>query len=169
MGKKICLAMIVIVLACSCVKTVGAGEAPQAEALAAALQAYATKTGDDVKTFEPRQTAFMDLNGDGVKDALVLLEGRDWCGSGGCTLLVLKGVKDGFKFVSRSTLIRGPLLVSDKKSKGWSDLVVDVSGGGMPPKKVALKFNGRKYPLNPSVQPALPPKAALTGETVFQP
>lgn len=169
MGKKICLAMIVVVLACSCVKTVEAGEAAQAEALAAALQAYAVKTGTEIKTFEPRRTAFVDLNGDRRPDALVLLEGREWCGTGGCTLLVLKGGKDGFTFVSRSSLIRGPLLVSDKKSHGWRHLVVDVSGGGLPPKKVALKFNGRKYPLNPSVQPALPPNAALTGETVLQP
>jgi hypothetical protein len=145
-----------------------AGAADEAS-LPAALQTYAAKTGTDPKSFEPRQTAFVDLNGDGVKDALLLLQGPAWCGSGGCTMLVFQGVPGGFKFVSRSTLIRAPLLVSATKSKGWRDLVVEISGGGgSTPKRVALKFNGRNYPLNPSVQPALPKKPPLQGETVFQ-
>jgi putative lipoprotein len=145
-----------------------AGAAPD-QALATALQAYAKRTNDDVKTFEPRQAAFVDLNRDGHKDALVLLEGPYWCGSGGCTLLVFKGGKDSFTFISRSSLIRGPLLVSHSRTKCWRDLVVEVSVGGRPAKKVALKFNGRKYPLNPSVQKALLKNAAVQGETVFQP
>ncbi len=144
-------------------------EAAGEESLAAALQAYADKTGAEVKSFEPRQTAFVDLNGDGVKDALLLLQGPTWCGSGGCTMLVFQGIRDGFKFVSHSTLIRGPLLVSAAKTRGWRDLVVEVAGGGTTPKKVALKFDGCKYPLNPSVQPALPEDAPLPGETVFKP
>lgn len=110
----------------------------------------------------------MDLNGDGVKDALVL-QRPSWCGTGGCTLLLSKGHKDNFTIVSRSTLVRGPLLVSDHRTKGWRDLVLEVSGGGKAPKKVALKFNGRKYPLNPPVLPALPKDAQVSGETVFRP
>ncbi len=33
---------------------------------------------------------YSDLNGDGLKDALVLLKGSNWCGSGGCSFMVLK-------------------------------------------------------------------------------
>jgi hypothetical protein len=137
-------------------------------ALGAALQAYAPKTGDDVKTFEPRRTACADLNGDGIRDALVLLQGPYWCATGGCTLLVFKSFRDGFTFISKSTLIPPPLLASNARTKGWRDLVVEVSGGGMAPKKVALKFNGSTYPLNPSVQPALPKNTCVSGETVFK-
>jgi hypothetical protein len=164
---RITVFMITLVLSFM-VGTLASGAAEE-KALSAALQIYAAKISADPQSFNPRQTAFMDLNCDGVKDALILLQGPTWCGSGGCTMLVFQGVRDGFKFISRSTLIRGPLLVSTAKTKGWRDLLVEVSGGGIEPKKVALKFNGHKYPLNPSAQPALPKNAALTGETVFQP
>jgi hypothetical protein len=146
-----------------------ASETAPDKALASALQAYATKTKTEVKSFESRQAAFVDLNGDGVKDALVLLQGPDWCGTGGCTLLIFQGVGQKFKSISSSTLIRGPLLISDHKTKGWRDLVVEVSGGGMAPKKVAMKFNGHKYPSNPSVLPALPKNINCSGQTVFHP
>lgn len=32
--------------------------------------------------------AWRDLNGDQIKDAVVLLQGKEWCGSGGCTMLI---------------------------------------------------------------------------------
>jgi len=128
-----------------------------------ALLAHLAKTGDDPKTVNPHQTAQIDLNGDGHPDALVLLENPYWCGTGGCTLLVFKGTETGFEFVSRSSLIRSPVLVSETKSHGWRDLIVEVSGGGMAPKRVALKFTGSKYPLNPSTLPALPQDQAGKG------
>jgi hypothetical protein len=162
---------ILLILLCFFVSLLGTSPATAAqdETLTAALKAYAAKTGADFTTFEPRQTACVDLNGDGSNDALLLLQGPSWCGTGGCTLLVFKGLRDGFRFVSATSLIRGPLLVSTGKTKGWRDLIVEVSGGGMAPKKVALKYNGRKYSPNPSVLPALPKNAPLPGETVLQP
>jgi len=169
MLKKKRISVFFITLVLSFIGGTLAGGATAEESLTAALQAYAAKTSADPKSFEPRQTAFVDLNGDGIKDALLLLQGTAWCGTGGCTLLVFQGARDGFTFISSSSLIRGSLLVSTATTNGWRDLVVDVSGGGMAPKKVALKFNGRTYPLNPSVQPALPKNAACQGETVFQP
>jgi hypothetical protein len=162
------ITMVTISLVLSLLVGTPAAAAEQ-ESLTVALQAYANKTGAEVKSFEPRQTAFVDLNGDGVKDALLLLQGPTWCGSGGCTMLVFQGVQGGFKFISRTTLISGPLLVSTAMTKGWRDLVVEVAGGGRSPKKVALKYNGSKYPLNPSLQPALPKNASFPGETLFQP
>jgi putative lipoprotein len=132
-----------------------------------ALLAYLAKTGDEAKTIEPHQTALVDLNGDGREDALILLQSPYWCGSGGCTMLVFKGTKSGFQFVSRSTLIRAPVLVSNSKTRGWRDLVVEVSGGGAPLKRVALKFDGRKYPLNPSTQKALSNGMLQEGTKVF--
>jgi len=132
------------------------------------LLAYLAKKGDDPKYADPHQTARIDLNGDGHQDALVLLQNpMYYCGTGGCTMLVFKGTKSGFEFVSRSTLIRSPVLVSDTKTHGWRDLLVEVSGGGATPKKVALKFTGGKYPLNPSTQPPLPKNQPFKGTKVF--
>jgi len=83
-------------------------------------------------------------------------------------MLVFKGTKSWFQFVSRSMLLRGPLLVSDTKTRGWRDLVVEVSGEGAIPKRVALKFDGKKYPLNPSTQKALPTAKPVKGTKVFE-
>ena len=133
-----------------------------------ALLAYLAKKGDDPKYADPHKTAQIDLNGDGIQDALVLMENPMYfCGTGGCTMLVFKGTKSGFEFVSRSSLIRSPVLVSDAKTHGWRDLLVEVSGGGATPKKVALKFTGSKYPLNPSTQPPLPKKQPFKGTKAF--
>jgi putative lipoprotein len=138
------------------------------DSLNQALLAYFAKTGTDPKYINPRQAAKVDLNGDGYPDALVLLQNPMYfCGTGGCTMLVFKGTKSGFEFVSRSTLIRGPVLVSETKTHGWRDLIVEVSGGGMPPKKVALKYTGSKYSLNPSTLPELPKNQPLKGTKVF--
>ena len=132
-----------------------------------ALLAYLAKKGDDPKYADPHKTAQIDLNGDGIQDSLVLLENSYFCGTGGCTMLVFKGTKSGFEFVSRSTLIRSPVLVSDTKTHGWRDLLVEVSGGGATPKKVALKFTGSKYPLNPSTQPPLSKNQPFKGTKAF--
>jgi hypothetical protein len=134
-----------------------------------ALLAYLAKTGVDPKYANPHQTARIDLNGDGRQDAIVLLESPIYfCGTGGCTMLVFKGTPSGFEFVSRSTLIRGPVLVSDTNTHGWRDLIVEVSGGGIAPKQVALKYTGSEYPPNPSTLPPLPKDQPLKGAKVFE-
>jgi putative lipoprotein len=133
-----------------------------------ALLAYFAKTGDDPKYANPHQTAQVDLNGDGRQDALVLLQNPVYfCGTGDCTMLVFKGTQSGFEFVFRFSLIRGPVLVSETKTHGWRDLIVEVSGGGIAPKQVALKFTGSKYPSNPSMLPSLPKEHKVAGTKVF--
>jgi hypothetical protein len=114
------------------------------------------------------QMETIDLNDDGYDDALVLLTGPMWCGTGGCTLLIFQGLKDSARFVSDSSLVRGPITVSSSRTKGWRDLIIEVSGGGAVPGKVTLKFDGSKYPLNPSVQPRLDPNAKIEGDEIFQ-
>jgi hypothetical protein len=134
-----------------------------------ALLAYLAKTKVESQYAHPHQTALIDLNGDGRQDALVLLENPMYfCGTGGCTMLVFKGTPSGFEFVSSSSLIRGPLLVSETNTHGWRDLIVEVSGGGMAPKHVAMKFTGSEYPSNPSTLPALPKDQPVKGTKIFQ-
>ena len=101
------------------------------------------------------QHAFFDLNSDGVEDVLVLLEGNDWCGSGGCTLLVLKGQvlseqaqPPVYNIISQSTVTRTPIGVADAESQGWHDVIVHSDGA-----EKLLQFDGQSYPPNPSIQP----------------
>ena len=110
----------------------------------------------------------IDLNGDNVLDAVAVFSSSYWCGTGGCTMLVFEGQSDKtFRLVSESSLVRPPVTVSDTKTKGWRDLILTVSGGGMPAKTVALKFDGQKYPLNPSDQPSLSTPTSVKGTVLF--
>lgn len=95
------------------------------------------------------QYARVDLNEDGQADALVLLKG-DYCGSGGCTLLVFRGSPSGFTLVSSSTISNEPIGFLDERRHGWKTLLVTSRGVG----PVLLRFNGTKYPSNPSMQTA---------------
>jgi uncharacterized protein len=136
-------------------------------ALRQAIGSYMQKSGITPDATQSFLADYIDLNDDGILDALVLLTGRDWCGTGGCTMLVFQGQGKDFRLVSSSTLIHPPVTVSDTKTNGWRDLIVDVSGGGATPSKVALTFNGTGYPDNPSTQPSLPANAAIAGTVVF--
>jgi hypothetical protein len=120
-----------------------ANEAP--ESLTAAIKAKIKKPSGGQPEFD---YALADLNGDGNVDAVVLLKGSAWCGSGGCTLLIFKGKQDGFEFISKSTITSEPIRISPEKSHGWRTLIVYTGGVG----DVVMRFNGTKYPPNPSMQ-----------------
>ncbi|MFY8299981.1 hypothetical protein AAEU28_14535 [Pseudoalteromonas sp. SS15] len=108
--------------------------------------------------------AFVDLNNDGIKDAYVYLNDRNWCGSGGCTSFVFVGTKEGFKFQSKVMITKKPVLVSPIKNKGWSNLVVSTGGVG----QVVLNFDGFEYPLNPSMQPKATEKEVRSSRIILK-
>lgn len=94
-----------------------------------------------------------DLNQDGKEELLVLL---DWCGSGGCTLIVFDSVdsqQPNWQFNSRITLVRTPFLLGTGQSAGWKDLIMPVSGGGAQAAQHLIRFSGENYPMNPSTAP----------------
>lgn len=136
--------------------TACAGVQKPDDSLAAAVAQATQQESPDYKH------AFVDLNDDGVGDAIVLLEGMDWCGSGGCTMLVLKGEGAGYTAVSRSTVVREPIRVSTSTSHGWRGLIVHSDG-----KARLMGFTGDGYPLNPSMQSAAPEAQAESAETVL--
>ena len=108
---------------------------------------------------EKYRVQLIDLNADATPEALVLMLGRDWGGTGGQTMFLFRGTKKGFTFLSRMTGIHAPmqgsLCVLDSKTRGWRDLGVRVSGGGAKAKFVRMRFDGTRYPLNPYVQPPM--------------
>ncbi|MEZ9190524.1 COG3650 family protein [Vibrio sp. 10N.222.52.C3] len=91
-----------------------------------------------------------DLNGDGKEELFAQL---DWCGSGGCTLLIFENHQDNWRFNSRVTLVKGDIRLGKSQNHGWQDLIFNVSGGGATPAKHTLSYSGVSYPLNPSVAP----------------
>ncbi|MBN9145354.1 MULTISPECIES: hypothetical protein [unclassified Novosphingobium] len=100
-----------------------------------------------------------DLNGDGRPEQFLYANTPEWCGSGGCTLFIVEKQSQKFRVVMRSTVTRLPVGVLPESTKGWSDIAVKVGGGGIPAHMVRLRFNGVKYPSNPSLAPTLPQKS----------
>lgn len=91
--------------------------------------------------------AFVDLRDDGMLEAIVYLMDGGWCGSGGCTTLVLAPQGSSFRVIKRLTITRLPIRVLNTKSDGWHDLAVRVQGGGTTSAYEAkLSFNGKTYP-----------------------
>lgn len=117
-------------------------------ALEKAIKAWAEES-----TAPTYKHAFADLNDDGIDDAVVLITDNQYCGSGGCSFIIFRGVAGGFKLVSSSTITREPILMLAEKKKGWHTISVLVAGGGAKPGQVMMRFNGKKYPGNPSIQP----------------
>lgn len=136
-----------------------ASEAP--ESLTTAIKAKIKEPGGGRPEFD---YALADLDGDGKPDAIVLLKGSAWCGSGGCTLLVFKGTKDDYKFISKSTIASEPIRVSLETRHGWKTLIVHTGGIG----DVVMRFNGQKYPFNPSVQPKATKAQVRAAEIVLE-
>ncbi|MFY8111651.1 MAG: hypothetical protein ACOVKP_06555 [Flavobacterium sp.] len=83
-----------------------------------------------------------DLNEDGKKEILVGLTGGYFCGTGGCTLLLLD---DQGNVVTQFSVSGNPVVIDTTKTNGWKDLFI-YSGS----KYHIVKFNGKTYPSNPS-------------------
>lgn len=124
--------------------------------LAVVVANYAEQTSPDYKH------AFADLNSDGVDDAIVLLQGKGWCGSGGCTMLALKGEDAGYTVISRSTVTNAPVGISGSMSHGWRDIIVHSDGA-----EKLMRFDGNGYPLNSSMQSAATQEQAGSAKTVL--
>lgn len=95
---------------------------------------------------------FADLNDDGADEALAYVLGQNWCGSGGCNAYVITPTDGGFSVVMESTVTQTPIGVLKTSTNGWSDIFVSVSGGGVPSGRVAMKFDGERYPRNPTTK-----------------
>jgi len=90
----------------------------------------------------------IDLNADGQKEIFVGFNGKYYCGSGGCTALLLS--HQG-KLITRFTVTEYPVIVRPTITNGWRDLLIRSSAA-----KSAIhivKWDGNKYPGNPSLQP----------------
>jgi hypothetical protein len=92
----------------------------------------------------------VDLNADGEDEYLVELIGSDWCGSGGCTLLVLD---HNFKLNTKITIVNDPVYVGTSNNKetniGYANIYIQNKDGSV----AKMVWNGNKYPSNPSIEP----------------
>ena len=102
------------------------------------------------------RAAKFDLDGDGSIELLVRLEGRTACGSGGCAFRVYRQEGASWRRLSGSTLTFLPIGVGDTSNLGWRDIVISTRSDYVDSGKARLKFDGKAYPLNPTMPPATP-------------
>lgn len=99
---------------------------------------------------------------------VIYVSGQGWCGTGGCTLIVLAPSDSTFQVIGRATIVQLPIRVLHRIRYGRPDIGVWVQGGGAQPGYEAiLSFDGRRYPNNPSVPPARPARGADIGEILI--
>lgn len=110
--------------------------------------------------------------GDGPQDlTLVYLVGGDYCGSGGCTLLILRKNADLYERLGRLTVVQTPIRVLESATNGMPDLAVGVRGGGAEGHQALIPFDGQRYAPNPTTAPAraipagTPGRALITDDT----
>ncbi len=93
------------------------------------------------------EIARADLDADGKEDVLALMNGKSsYCGSGGCTLFILKGTGKGFTSLGSVKVVNAPIHVRKSTTNGFCDLLVTVRGGGATPGLASLTFDGKSYP-----------------------
>jgi hypothetical protein len=113
--------------------------------------------------------ALVDLNGDGPDEAVVRVSGSYSCGRAGCPLFVFTRAASGWRQISRTTITNAPIRALGSRSRGWRDLAVTVAGGGLGrPYEARLSFDGRRYPMNPTVAPARRAPAGAPGRLLIR-
>lgn len=122
------------------------------------------RAGDEMSRVGRYSIGLVDLNGDSSAEGLVYVVGAGWCGSGGCPLYILRRNASRWQLLNSVTIVNPPVRVLATKSRGWNDLAVRVRGGGiMPGYEAVLRFDGRRYPGNPSVPPAFRARRGAPG------
>ncbi len=121
------------------------------------LQGVSNSMDDDDRQRAKFAVAFVDLDGDGVDEAIVYGPNDGHCGTGGCGIGILVRHGARYRLKCSTTIGWPPVGVLRTKHYGWRDITVLAAGGGIRPGyRSVLSFNGSWYPLNPTVPPAKP-------------
>jgi len=145
---------------------------PDAAIESAILRANPSYTRAVVSDAKGRYTCErVDLNGDGRKEVFVYLMGPFFCGTGGCSLLLLREVpKGGYALVNDFPITRLPVTVSSVKSNGWYDIWRMESGGGAKASYVRHSFDGKRYVKRERIAAFKAPqgRSCLAGDVSFE-
>ncbi len=99
----------------------------------------------------------IDLSGDGRPELVTQVLGPVVCGTGGCPLLIFREPRPGgLQLITRMSLFKDPLIVTERRHNGWKDLITRVRIDAARGYNALLRHDGRTYPPNPSLPPAVP-------------
>jgi hypothetical protein len=111
----------------------------------------------------------VDLNGDGRTELIAQVVGPMFCGTGGCPLLIFREPSPGkLQLVTQMSLFKDPLIVTERRHHGWKDLITRVRLDAGNSYYAELPYDGRTYPANPSVAPAMPLHRPESGTAYLQ-
>ncbi|MCU0335019.1 MAG: hypothetical protein MUF62_08195 [Chitinophagaceae bacterium] len=122
-------------------------------AVAAARRGIASSFGSDLATdfqdssMRKFRLFRFDLNDDGSEEIFVGLTGPLFCGTGGCTIMLLQA--DG-SVITNFTVAGFPVVIDSARTNGWRNLLM-LSAGSFH----EMKYGKKGYPANPSVAPPL--------------
>ena len=102
----------------------------------------------------------IDLNGDGKMEVFVSFYTPYFCGTGGCSLVLLD---DHLKPITKFTVTTPPIYADQEMKNGWKTLYVQ---DGKVWKE--LTYENGKYPSNPSVQPASSNEPSDEAQGIFE-
>ena len=112
--------------------------------------------------------SFVDLASDGKQQAVVYLNGKGWCGTGGCTMLVFTQDGSSYKLISAIRGTRVPIRVLEAKSFGWRNLSIWAVGGGIfVGYEELVEFNGHDYSKDASDADEKRPVRKMRGRVVL--
>jgi hypothetical protein len=99
-----------------------------------------------VDSFSRRFILFeYDLDNNGSNEIFTGFTGPFFCGSGGCTILLLAANGD---IITTFTVTDYPVVIASSTTNGWKDLYLESRG-----KFHLATFNGKTYPSNPTLLP----------------
>lgn len=120
-------------------------EVAREEQIRALVAAEYADTADLVKGPVHATITFVDLNGDGQKEALAYVEGPRVCGTSGCWLSVYTPDAGAYREIAY-LIGYPPVRALQSSSRGWRDQALWVQGGGhMHGFEGAVAFDGREY------------------------
>lgn len=109
----------------------------------------------------------VDLNEDGKPEIFAYLVGSPVCGTGGCSAVIFKQENEQYTVLSKFTLVNNPVIISNSKTKGYRDIIMHVSGGGIESFSALIRYDGTTYPSNPSIQPKVMPGTKVNGIAII--
>jgi hypothetical protein len=152
MHRNVCVSFIVSIAVASgliiqvCDAQVSQRPSSPESRLRSSLQAYLEHPPPQDFAPTSYSFSFVNLARQGKNEAIVYLTGREWCGSGGCHMLVLAQKDASYKVIARIPGVRLPIRVLNDKSQGWHDLSVWIQGGGIiRGYEARVRFDGTTY------------------------
>lgn len=144
-------------------------QGPLDPALRAFLIAQYPRADDNMEKEGPtRVKTARVMRQDGGYDIIAYISGRSWCGSGGCTLMILERDRGTFRILGRMAVTRLPVRQLTTSSHGHPDIAVDVGGGGIQAGYTArLRYDGKAYPANPTASPGIPMTGKIRGKILI--